>query len=64
MYEYPVTDEPDQDVDKIETDGVCFEEYIRGEGGQGPRQHTFRERLQTCGVGDHGGSQFYPSETK
>ena len=45
MYEYPVTDEPHQDVDQIETDGVCFEEYIRGEGGQGPGQHTFRERL-------------------
>ena len=33
VYDYLVTDEPHQEVDRIEIDVVCFEEYIRGVGG-------------------------------
>ena len=43
--EDPVCDEPAEDVDQVEADGVRPEQDVGGEGGEGTRQHALRERF-------------------
>ena len=62
MYEQPITDEPDKNVDEIEADGVCPEEDVGCETGERPGQHALGDWLQQRRVRHHGRPEFYPSE--
>ena len=53
MDQYPVTYEPDQNMNHVETYGVHPEEDVGGQRRQGPRQHALWQGLQQDGVWDH-----------
>ena len=58
----PVHDEPDEDVDEKDWDGVPTEQEEDGPRGQAAQQHALGKRLQEDGVRTHRRSQFCPSE--
>ena len=62
MDQYPVTYEPDQNMNHVETYGVHPEEDVGSQRRQGPRQHALRQGLQQDGVWDHRRPQLDPSE--